>query len=298
MRIRPISGGVEILAPAKLNLFLEVRGRRPDGYHEIETLMVTLDLCDRLTFEDDASGEIRLTCNEPALPVGDENLVVRAAKRLRAEAGGLRGARIVLEKAIPSEAGLGGGSSDAAATLAGLERLWGLSAGVEALDAIAGVIGADVAFFHHGPAAICRGRGEKVEPVSGSPTYHFVLVRPPFGLSTARVYQRVQLPAVPRVVDETLAGFASGDAEHLGRCLFNRLQPAAESLRPELARVRDALGNLAPQVCGALLCGSGSTYFGLCRDQTAALEVADHLESLGLGWIRVATCGSPAENAS
>ncbi len=119
MIIRSIAGGVEVLAPAKLNLFLEVLGRRPDGYHEIESLMVAVSLQDSLTFTDDPSGEISLRCSEPTLPVGGDNLVVMAAERLRASAGSLRGARIVLDKAIPAESGLAGGSSDAAATLRG-----------------------------------------------------------------------------------------------------------------------------------------------------------------------------------
>ncbi len=126
MIVRSIAGGVEVLAPAKLNLFLEVLGRRPDGYHEIESLMVAVSLYDTLTFTDDPSGEISLRCNDPALPVGSDNLVVKAAERLKASAGSLRGARIVLEKAIPAQAGLAGGSSDAAATLVALDRLWDL----------------------------------------------------------------------------------------------------------------------------------------------------------------------------
>ncbi len=126
MIIRSIAGGVEALAPAKLNLFLEVLGRRPDGYHEIESLMVAVNLHDSLTFADDPSGEISLRCNEPTLPVGGDNLVVMAAERLKASARSLRGARIVLDKAIPAESGLAGGSSDAAATLVALDRLWNL----------------------------------------------------------------------------------------------------------------------------------------------------------------------------
>ena len=126
MIIRSIAGGVEVLAPAKLNLFLECLGRRPDGYHEIESLMVAVNLHDSLTFTDDPSGEISLRCNEPTLPVGGDNLVVKAAERLKASARSLRGARIVLKKAIPAQSGLAGGSSDAAATLVALDRLWDL----------------------------------------------------------------------------------------------------------------------------------------------------------------------------
>ena len=146
---------MEVLAPAKLNLFLEVLGRRPDGYHEVESLMVTVDLRDGLTFVDDPSGRITLSCDDPTLPTGAENLVMKAADRLRAEAGVARGAPIALGKAIPAQAGLAGGSSDAAATLVGLDRLWGLAdPRPETLDELAAAIGSDVAFFLRGPGRL------------------------------------------------------------------------------------------------------------------------------------------------
>ena len=126
MIVRSIAGGVEVLAPAKLNLFLEVLGRRPDGYHEIESLMVTVNLYDTLTFTDDSSGAISLRCDDPSLPIGSENLVVKAAERLKAATGCLAGRGSSLEKVIPAQAGLAGGSSDAAATLVALDRLWDL----------------------------------------------------------------------------------------------------------------------------------------------------------------------------
>ncbi len=298
MRIQMLARGVEVLAPAKINLFLEVLGRRSDGYHEIETLMVAVDLHDRLTFENDPSGAIALGCDDPTLPVDDQNLVVRAAKRLKAEAGGLHGARIVLEKRIPTEAGLGGGSSDAAATLVALDRLWNLGLPSGRLDELAGEIGGDVAFFRHTPAAVCRGRGEAVEPVSMPNPMHFVLVRPPFGMSTALVYRQVAVPTRPRPLDATLRALEAGDPVELGSCLFNRLQAPAESLRPELVRVKSALAELSPPLCGSLMSGSGSTYFGVGRDLEAARHAASILESLGLGWVRVVTSCSQAENAS
>src|SRR5258708_30111470 len=126
MIVRPVAGGVEAIAPAKLNLFLEVLGKRADGYHEIESLMVAVDLYDTLTFLDEPSGRITLRCDDPSLPTGPENLVVRAAERLKVETGCRRGAMIDLHKAIPAQAGLAGGSSDAAAAREALDRLWNL----------------------------------------------------------------------------------------------------------------------------------------------------------------------------
>ncbi len=291
MRVRSIAGGVEVLAPAKLNLFLEVLGRRPDGYHEIETVMVAISLCDTLTFRDEPTGAIRLRCSDPALPVGADNLVIRAAERLREATGCRRGAAIELIKAIPAQAGLAGGSSDAAATLAALDRLWDLRTPPERLDALAAEVGSDVPFFNHVPAAVCRGRGERVEPVSLSRTYDFVLVCPPVGVGTADVYRRVVPPDRPGDAGPVLAALQTGRTEELGRCLFNRLQPVAEAVRPELVRVRDALANLGPLLDGSAMSGSGSAYFGLCRDPAAARHAADSLETLGLGWVRVVTCG-------
>jgi 4-diphosphocytidyl-2-C-methyl-D-erythritol kinase len=291
MIVRPSAGGVECLAPAKLNLFLEVLGKRPDGYHELLTLMVAVDLHDTLDFADEPSGRIELRCDDPGLPTGSENLVVRAAQRLREAAGVQRGATIELSKAIPAQAGLGGGSSDAAATLTALDRLWDLQTPPERLDALAGELGSDVPFFRHGSAALCRGRGEQVEPVALPRAFHFVLVCPPVGLSTADVYRRVTPPARPRPVGPILEALRSGDPVALGRSLFNRLQPVAERIRPDLRRVRHALDELRPSLDGYAMSGSGSAYFGLARDRPAAEAAAQQLGTLGLGRVWAVSCG-------
>jgi 4-diphosphocytidyl-2-C-methyl-D-erythritol kinase len=282
---------VEVLAPAKLNLFLEVLSLRPDRYHEVETLMVTVDLYDHLTVTALDSGPIDLDCDDPTLPVGSDNLVIKAADRLKAAAGCSRGAKIALKKVIPAQAGLAGGSSDAAATLVALNAVWDLRMPVPSLGAVAGEIGSDVAFFLHGPSAICRGRGEQVEPVKHRHPLHFVLVAPQVGLSTANVYQNVRPPETPMPIGPVLGALSHGGPAALGRSLFNRLQPVAETLRPELIRVRDALANLDPPLDGFLMSGSGSAYFGLGRDPAAANRAAEALRPLGLGWVRVVTCG-------
>ena len=294
MIVRDLDGGVEALAPAKLNLFLDVKARRPDGYHEIETLMVAVNLYDRLTFADDPSGAVTLACDDPSLPAGAENLVVKAAGRLKAASGCPRGARITLAKQIPAQAGLAGGSSDAAATLAALDRLWGLKTPPGGLERLAGEIGSDVAFFFHAPAAVCRGRGEVVEPVPLRQTLHFVLVCPRVGLGTADVYRNLNLTPTdrPRPVGPVVEALALDGPVALGRSLFNRLQPTAEALCPPLAGVRGALAELGPpRLDGHLMSGSGSAYFGLARDRAAAVGAAARLETLGLGRVRVVTCG-------
>jgi 4-diphosphocytidyl-2-C-methyl-D-erythritol kinase len=291
MIVRSIAGGVDVLAPAKLNLFLEVLGRRPDGYHEIESLMVTVDLYDTLAVTELDSEAIILECDDPTLPTGSENLVVKAAERLKAAASDPRGAKIALKKAIPAQAGLAGGSSDAAAALVALDQIWDLGMPAAALDAVAGKIGSDVAFFLHGPAAICRGRGEQVEALALGRPMHFVLVVPEVGLSTADVYRNLKPPERPRPIGPVIEALAGGEPDALGRSLFNRLEPVALTLRPELARVRDALANLNPPLAGFLMSGSGSAYYGLCRDSSAAHRAAEVLRPLGLGWVRVVTCG-------
>jgi 4-diphosphocytidyl-2-C-methyl-D-erythritol kinase len=295
MIVRSIAEGVEVLAPAKLNLFLEILARRPDGYHEVESLMVAVDLYDALTVEPREAGDIVLECDDPTLPTGGENLVVKAAERLKAATGCTKGAKITLNKVIPAQAGLAGGSSDAAATLAALDRVWGLELSADRLDAVAAEVGSDVAFFLHGPSAICRGRGEVVEATPLDRPLHFVLVAPKIGVSTADVYRNVTPPERPRPIGPVLDALSEGGTATLGRTLFNRLQPVAETLRPELVRVRDALESLDPPLDGSMMSGSGSAYFGLCHDLAAAHRAADVLQPLGLGWVRVVTCAAPEQ---
>lgn len=291
--------GLDVTAPAKLNLFLEVLGRRADGFHELETLMVTLDLHDRLQVAP-ASGDaprIALECDDPDLPVDGRNLVMKAAASLIEEAKALgrsmAPARIRLSKAIPAQAGLGGGSSDAAATLRLLNTFWGLNLTDDRLTKLAASLGSDVPFFLNGPAAICRGRGERVEPIGSSDLGPIVLVCPPFGLSTAEVYRNVHVPDAPRSLDAVAEALRPpGDREALGAALFNRLQEPAERLRPELAALGAAMRRLVPSLLhGAMMSGSGSAFFGLGRDRAAADRAADWLKQLGPGSVRVVTSG-------
>ena len=292
MIVRPAAGGgLEALAPAKLNLFLEIHGRRADGYHDLESLMVAVEgLHDVLTFADDPSGRISLRCDDPTLPTGSENLVVKAAEALKAAAGTDRGVSIGLRKAIPAQAGLAGGSSDAAATLTALDLLWDLRMPPDQLDALAGTIGSDVAFFRHGPAAVCRDKGDVVEPRALPGDLTFVLVCPPLGVGTADVYRRLTPPERPRPIGSFLDALASGDPRAIGAGLFNRLQPVAETLCPALIRVRDALAALGNILDGHLMSGSGSAYFGLARDPGAARIAAARIAALDLGRVRVVTC--------
>jgi 4-diphosphocytidyl-2-C-methyl-D-erythritol kinase len=270
---------VRVLAPAKVNLFLEVLGRRADGYHEIATLMVAVDLADELDFEAAGSGELSLTSDDPGLPTGPENLVLRAATRLRDSTGCEAGARIRLAKRIPVAAGLGGGSSDVAATLVGLNELWKLGLSPAALAGLGARIGSDVPFFLNGPAAWCTGRGEVVTPVRVGQPLDLVLVKPPEGLKTADVYGRARVPVVAEDGAAARAALADGDVEALGRALHNRLQEPAFELAPAVADWHRRLQGTG--TAGCLMSGSGSCLFALCRSPAEARRVHDDLSR---GW--------------
>jgi 4-diphosphocytidyl-2-C-methyl-D-erythritol kinase len=272
MLVERRADAVVVRAPAKVNLFLEVLGKRTDGYHEIATLMVAVSLYDSLEFKEDASPAISLQCDHPDLSTGPDNLIYRAAELLRRRAGSQNGARIRLWKRIPMAAGLAGGSTDAAATLAGLNALWRLGLAEAELAALGAELGSDVPFFFATPAAWCTGRGEQVTPMILNRPLHLVLVSPAEGLSTAEVYRNASVPAEPLSGAEIRAAAVAGDVEELGRLLHNRLQPAAERLCPAIGELHRRLTDLQP--AGQLMSGSGSTLFALCRDASEAQRIA------------------------
>lgn len=278
MRVFQTSAGVTVAAPAKVNLFLELIGKRPDGYHELATLMVGLSLRDTLSFVGRPDGSIDLTTNRPDLSAGPDNLVVKAASLLKSEAGIRAGATVRLAKRIPVAAGLAGGSTDAAATLIGLNRLWNAGLAKSDLERLAAKLGSDIAFFLSLPAAWCTGRGEIVEPVSAGAALDVVLIFPPFGCATAGVYRNVTLPASPESGRAVRDAFAAGDVESLARALHNRLEPAAEIVAPELKTLREAIGRVSP--LGCRMSGSGSTLFALARNRTEALALVNRLRTM------------------
>jgi 4-diphosphocytidyl-2-C-methyl-D-erythritol kinase len=284
---------VVIQAPAKLNLFLEVLAKRADGYHDIETLMCPIDLYDTLYFREEPNGRLELECRCGAMavgpgrgwledvPAGPDNLAWRAVELLRRRAGVHRGANLRLVKRIPTAAGLGGGSSDAAAALVAANLAWNLGLSQAELAASAAELGSDVAFFLHGGPAICRGRGEQVEPVVGLGRLSFVVLRPPEGLATATVYRLCRAAGQPPAVAPLVDAFRRGDGAEAGRLLFNRLQPAAEQLSPWIRRLRHALA--AEGLWGHGMSGSGSACFGLCRHAAEARRLARRVRARRMG---------------
>jgi len=272
-----------VRCPAKLNLFLEVVGKRADGYHDLDTVMQAIGLCDELRITPGEEGEeVSLACSEASLPTDSRNLAVRAALALRERTGCRRGARLELAKRIPMQAGLGGGSSDAAGALAGLNRAWGLGLATEELRDVAASVGSDVAFFLYGGTARCTGRGEIVEPAAAPAVFHYVLVCPRVGVSTAEAFARLGALTYPRAsASILLAQIAEGSVEGTGRRLFNRLEDAALALRPELHEVKERLARTG-LFAGVGMTGSGSGVFGLCRPDDWE-RAHDTAARLGLG---------------
>lgn len=279
---------MNVLAHAKLNLFLRVVGRRADGFHELETLFQSIDLADELTF---APGrELTLTGGSEAAPPGPENLVLRAAAALREATGCPHGAAIHLEKRVPVGAGLGGGSSDAAATLRALNRLWDLRLPRERLLEIAARLGSDVPFALRGGTAVGRGRGELLEPLP-TPALWLALARPSFGVPTPQAYRLFRPAPAAAPLGSFLAALASGEPERIAPLLRNDLEAGVFSQWPELTALRERL--LAAGALGARMTGSGSVLFGVAQDEAHARAIAARLRDTSL-WVQVVRT-QPAE---
>ena len=250
--------------PAKINLGLHISHKREDGYHELETLLQMVSLYDSIELETLPSG-IELLCDQPGIPKDHTNLVVQAA-HLLLETCSLEnkpGARIRLDKKIPSGAGLGGGSGNAAGVLMGLNVLWNLKMSRENLTLLAAKLGADVPFFLTAPRALGKGRGDEVTPVQAVGKFDILLVYPGFPIATPWVYQNLNLKLTnPQNNISILKKFLSeSQAGKLGKCLFNDLEPVVIQRYPEIQAIKEDLSNLGAK--GSLLSGSGSTVFAI-----------------------------------
>jgi 4-diphosphocytidyl-2-C-methyl-D-erythritol kinase len=275
MLIQRRGDAVVVWAPAKVNLFLEVLARRPDGFHEIATLMLAVSLYDTLECTPAPDETLELSCDQESLSVGPDNLIHRAALLLRRATNVQRGARMRLSKRIPMAAGLAGGSTDAAATLAGLNLLWNVGLPTSKLAELGGEVGSDVPFFFHTPAAWCTGRGERVQRLDLPSPLWLLLACPGIGLSTAEVYGKGRVPETPVDGVRARQALAAGDAAALGGLLHNRLEETADRLRPELVVLRERLLETRP--AGCLMSGSGTSCFALCRDEAEALNIVGRL---------------------
>ena len=263
---------MQVFAPAKINLSLKILGRREDGFHEIETLIVPISLGDEITIDkDDAKDGIEFGCDEPSVPQGDDNLAVRAAKTFLEEAKVKSGVAIELKKKIPHGAGLGGGSSDAAMTLLALNELFKTNLPREALAKMGEAIGSDVPFFIFQSAAICRGRGELVTSLKVHEQLSILLLKPAFVVPTEWAYSRWrdsrEIPGVPYTVQQFADQTFMNDLE---RPVFEKFVFLAQ-LKMWLLR--------QPEVGAALMSGSGSTMCAVMRSNTDIERVAERAKA-------------------
>lgn len=267
-----------VTAPAKINLTLSIIGKRPDGYHALESVMQQLSLSDTITIEE--ADDIDFTCADAGL-LGENNLVVRAARLLQSQCPTKRGARLHLEKHIPIQAGLGGGSSDAATVLAALNEFWEVRLPFDTLMQLAAQLGSDVPFFLNAPTGIARGRGEDITPIMHRTVGYVVLAKPAIGLSTPQVYAKLHAPTLSTskvshrnhpVTQAMISALQANNLEAVARSLHNDLEGPALAIMPALFPLRERMLEAGCQA--VLLSGSGSALFGICPDEATAQHAA------------------------
>ncbi len=266
---------MKVCSFAKINLHLAITGKRSDGYHDIETIFQEIDFCDHMEFT--PASDLSLSSNHPGLPLNEENLIIKAARLLSED----KGCHITIEKRIPMGAGLGGGSSNAAATLLALNKLWdkGLSPGQ--LQALAAQLGSDVPFFMIGGTAWASGRGELVHPLSPGPAYYGVLCMPDIHISTVWAYQNSKFILTKRGKNLTLSivSDALNRPNEWKNLFFNDLEPIALTKYPLLNEIIATMVDSGAFY--AHMTGSGSTIFGLFTDQEQARRAAENCTDRG-----------------
>ena len=263
-----------VLSPAKLNLVLDVLGKRPDGFHELKTIFERISLADRITLTRTQTGKIRIRCSHPQVPKGPGNLVFKAAQMLAQDFSISEGLDINIIKNIPVAAGLAGGSSNAAAVLSGLNRLWQLGLNKAQLVKYAARLGSDVAFFlYDTPYALGTGRGELIKPINVRTKLWHVLVTPRVKMLTKEVFARLKLKLTNKKdnVNILLPFLRKGDLTRLAGSLSNDLEPAILSLRPDFIYIKNKL--LDAGAMGVCFSGSGPSVFACVGSQ-------QHAESL------------------
>ena len=279
-----------ITAPAfaKINWRLRVIGKRADGYHELDTILQTISLHDTITLTPTNDNQITLVCDDRSLPPGATNLVWRAAAALQTRYGPSRGAYIRLEKRIPTQAGLGGGSSDAAVTLVGLAHLWDTGASMKELLELAASLGADVPFFFYGGTAGGVGTGTEIVPTMDAAAKFLLVLKPNAHVSTACAYESLNAPSLTTIASDTIlsSSLRERDRHRVSEDLTNDFEPVLFRLEPEIERAKVAL--LKSGAEQALLAGSGSAVFGVFDNQEAQ-ERAIQAIDLETGW-RVFPC--------
>ena len=282
MKIRQIGHdgrSITIATPAKINLFFELQGKRGDGFHEIETIMSTVSLFDELQFSARDDGLIRLNIHQEGctaaetIPTDGGNLIIGAMSRLKQSHGNANlGCDVFLRKRIPSAAGLGGASGNAAGALLAANLIWKLGLTPEQLDSVGAEIGSDVPFFFRGGTCRCTGRGEIIEMKDIPAGMAVVIAKPPEGLSTAAVYGKCSVPLQPASSTRLLQNLQAGSWSKAGGQLFNRLEVFAMSMTPAIGELKEIFDRL--DCVGHQMSGSGSSYFGIFRNAADAHRAA------------------------
>jgi len=262
---------------AKINLSLHLLGKRPDGYHEIETLMQTVDLSDKITMTECKEGTT-VTCSDPTVPSDERNLAYKAIDLVRSNFRITKpGIQVQIDKQIPVAAGLAGGSGNAAMTLHGLNKIWSLGLSMEGLITLAAELGSDIPFCLFGGMALASSRGDQVKWLEEENPFHFVLINPPVAISSAWAYQHAKINLTNSVscISLMLSLLRDGDLERFNLYLHNDLEPAVQSAFSVVREARDILMDVGAS--GVLMSGSGPTVFGVLPNQTEADRLADQV---------------------
>ncbi|TVX95783.1 4-(cytidine 5'-diphospho)-2-C-methyl-D-erythritol kinase [Cohnella terricola] len=264
-------------APAKINLVLDVLNKREDGFHEVEMVMTMVDLADRLEMEELPRDQIVLSSQAGFIPLDEKNLAFQAARLIKERYGVKRGVYIHLDKQIPVAAGLAGGSSDAAAALRGLNRLWNLNLSTEELETLGAELGSDIPFCIRGGTALARGRGEKLETISPPPQCWVILAKPPINVSTADVYGKFRVSDIPKhpSVADMMGALSRQSFHDMCASLGNVLESVTLNRYPEVKQIKDCM--IKSGADGVLMSGSGPTVFGLVSKEVKVARVYNGL---------------------
>ncbi|MGI8317334.1 4-(cytidine 5'-diphospho)-2-C-methyl-D-erythritol kinase [Halobacillus mangrovi] len=264
-------------APAKINLSLDVLYKREDGFHEVEMVMTTVDLADRIELNLLKDGNIRVESESRFVPNDERNLAYRAAKLIKDRYEVEQGVRIFIEKNIPVAAGLAGGSSDAAAVLRGVNRLWGLNLSIDQLAELGAEIGSDVSFCVYGGTGHATGRGEKIKALPAPPPCWVVLAKPPVGVSTQTVYQNLNLEgALHPDTQGMIAAIQRCDFEGICAHVGNTLEGVTLQLHDEVGQIKDQMHHAGADA--VLMSGSGPTVFSLVDQDARAQRIYNSLK--------------------
>ena len=265
-----------VKAPAKINLTLDVLYKRPDNYHEVEMIMTTVDLSDRIGLESREDGIIEIFSADRFVPNDQRNFAFQAAQLLKDTYGIKEGVSISIEKEIPIAAGLAGGSSDAAATLKGLNELWNLGLTIDELAELGSKIGSDVPFCVYGGTALATGRGEKIKEIPAPPACWVVLAKPNIGVSTAEVYGGLKVDEIEHPnTQKMIEAIETGDYELLCQSVGNVLESVTFKLHPEVVMIKEQMKRFG--VDAVLMSGSGPTVFGLVENEARVSRVYNGL---------------------